>query len=60
MDLPKLEGCMNMVVVIDRLSKGVVTNRLNNLEANIVAKWFIWHYFPHYFLPFIIVLDRGI
>jgi hypothetical protein len=40
-DLPKLEGYMNIVVVIDRLSKGVVTNRLNNLEANIVAKWFI-------------------
>jgi hypothetical protein len=41
MDLPKLEGYMNIVVVMDRLSKGVVTNRLNDLEANIVAKWFI-------------------
>jgi hypothetical protein len=40
-DLPKLEGCINIVVVIDRLSKGVVTNKLNNLEANIVAKWFV-------------------
>jgi hypothetical protein len=37
-DLPELEGCTNIVVVTDRLSKGVVTNRLNNLEANIVAK----------------------
>jgi hypothetical protein len=30
-----------MVVVTDRLSKGIVTNGLNDLEANIVAKWFI-------------------
>jgi hypothetical protein len=37
-DLPKLEECTNMVVVMDRLSKGVVTNGLNDLEANIVAK----------------------
>jgi hypothetical protein len=37
-DLPKLEGYTNIVVVTDRLSKRVVTNRLNDLEANIVAK----------------------
>jgi hypothetical protein len=49
-----------MVVVTDRLSKGVVADGLNDLEANIVAKWFIRRYFPHYFLPFIIVSNRGI
>jgi hypothetical protein len=59
-DLPKSEGCTNMVVVIDRLSKGVVTNGLDNLKAEIVAKWFIQHYFPHHFLPIVIILDRGI
>jgi len=32
---------MNIVIVIDRLSKGVVADRLDNLEAEIVAKWFI-------------------
>jgi hypothetical protein len=41
MNLPKLESYMNIVVIIDRLSKGVITNRLDNLEAKIVAKWFI-------------------
>jgi hypothetical protein len=41
MDLPELEGYTNIVVVMDRLSKGVVINKLNNLEANIVAKWFV-------------------
>jgi len=38
MDLPELEGYINIIIVINRLSKGIVTNRLNNLEANIVAK----------------------
>jgi hypothetical protein len=28
----------NIVVIIDRLSKGVVANRLNNLKANTVVK----------------------
>jgi hypothetical protein len=40
-DLPELKGYISIIVIIDRLSKGVVTNRLNNLEANIIAKWFI-------------------
>ena len=40
-DLPKLEGYVNIVIIIDRLSKGIITNRLDNLEAEIVAKWFI-------------------
>ena len=40
-DLPKLEGYMNIVIIIDYLSKGVIINRLDNLEAKIVAKWFI-------------------
>jgi hypothetical protein len=40
-DLPESEGYTNMVVVTDRLSKGVVTDRLDDLEANTVAKWFV-------------------
>ena len=40
-DLPESEGYVNRVIIIDRLSKGVVTNRLDNLEAKIVAKWLI-------------------
>jgi hypothetical protein len=40
-DLPKSEGYANIVVIIDRLSKGVVANGLDNLEAETVAKWFI-------------------
>jgi hypothetical protein len=37
-ELLELEGYENMVVITDRLSKGVVINRLDNLEANIVVK----------------------
>jgi hypothetical protein len=37
-DLIELEGYVNIVVIIDCLNKGVITNRLNNLEAKIVAK----------------------
>jgi len=37
-DLPKLEGYINIVVIIDYLSKGVITNKLDNLEARIVTK----------------------
>ena len=37
-DLPELKGCVNIVVIIDCLSKGIITNELDNLEAEIVAK----------------------
>jgi hypothetical protein len=40
-DLPKSEDCANIIVIINRLSKGVVADGLDNLEAETVAKWFI-------------------
>ena len=40
-DLLKSEGYANIIIIINRLSKGVITNRLDNLEAEIMAKWFI-------------------
>jgi hypothetical protein len=40
-ELPELEGCRNMIVITDRLGKGVVADRLDDLEAETVAKWFI-------------------
>ena len=30
-----------MIVIIDRLGKGVVVDRLDDLEAETVIKWFI-------------------
>ena len=33
-----LEGCSNLVVLMDRLSKGVVVDSLEDIKAKIVAK----------------------
>jgi hypothetical protein len=57
--LPESEGCQNMIVITDRLGKGVVADGLSDLEAETVAKWFIRRYYPYHFLPFAIVSDRG-
>jgi hypothetical protein len=40
-DLPESEGYKNIIIIIDRLGKGVVANRLDDLEAETVVKWFI-------------------
>lgn len=58
-DLPESGGCRNMVVITDRLSKGVIADGLKNIEAETVAKWFVRRYLPHHFLPAAIVSDRG-
>jgi len=57
--LPESEGCKNMIVITDRLGKGVVADRLDDLEAETVIKWFIRRYYLYHFLLFAIVSDRG-
>jgi hypothetical protein len=37
-ELPELEECTNMIIITDRLGKGVVADGLDNLEAEIVIK----------------------
>jgi len=37
-DLPELEGYKNIVIITDRLGKGVITDSLEDLKAEIVAK----------------------
>jgi hypothetical protein len=37
-DLLESEGYKNIIVITDRLSKGVVADRLDDLEAEIVIK----------------------
>jgi hypothetical protein len=37
-DLLESEGCQNIIVITDRLGKGVIADRLNDLETEIVAK----------------------
>jgi hypothetical protein len=58
-DLLESEGYKNIIIITDCLGKGVVADRLDDLEAEIVAKWFIRRYYLYYFLLFAIILDRG-
>lgn len=58
-DLPNSQGCTNMIVITDRLSKGVIADGLQNIDAESVMKWFIKNYLPYHFLPNAIVSDRG-
>jgi hypothetical protein len=37
-ELPESEGYTNIIIITDRLGKGVVADRLDNLEAEIVIK----------------------
>src|SRR6266536_1742497 len=54
------EGCTNIVVITDRLGKGVVADGLESIDAESVTKWFLRRYYLHYFLLRAIVSDRGI
>ena len=58
-DLPESEGCTNMVVITDRLSKGVIAGGLDSLSVESLTSWFFRCYYPHHFLPTTIVSDRG-
>ena len=58
-DLPESEGCTNLMVVSDRLSKDVVLIALPNLEVEIVARAFIKHVVAYHWLPTAIVSDKG-
>jgi hypothetical protein len=58
-DLPESEGCTNMMVVTDRLSKDVVFIALPNLDVETVAWAFIKHVVAYHWLPKAIVSDRG-
>jgi hypothetical protein len=37
-NLLELKECQNIIIIIDRLGKGVVADRLDDLEAETVAK----------------------
>jgi hypothetical protein len=37
-ELLELKGCTNIIIITDCLGKGVIADRLDNLEAKTVAK----------------------
>lgn len=57
--LPLSEGCTNMMVVTDRLSKGIMIQPMKDITAELVADWFVSVYYRAHYLPSAIVSDRG-
>lgn len=59
-DLPiKSKGCTNMVVITDRLGKGIIAGALKDISVDSLVSWFLQYYYPYHFLPTAIVSDRG-
>jgi predicted aspartyl protease len=58
-ELNPSKGRTNILVVTDRLGKGVKFKGLKDTKAETVAKWFVREYYPQHFLPRAIVSDRG-
>jgi len=58
-DLTPSKGRTNIVVITDRLGKGVRFKGLKDITAETVAKWFVRDYYPQHYLPRAIVSDRG-
>lgn len=57
--LPLSEGCTNIMVIVDRLSKGVILEGLGNIGADSVARVFLGEFYRRHGLPDGIVSDRG-
>ena len=58
-DLPLSDGCTNLMVITDRLSKGVILSACPDITAETVAKIFIRDFYRLHGLPKAIVSDRG-
>lgn len=58
-ELPESEGCPNIMVVVDRLSKGAHFIECPNITARTVARLFLKHVWKLHGLPESIVSDRG-
>ena len=58
-DLPVSQGYTNIVVITDRLGKGMICDGLRDIQAETVAKWFVRNYYRRHYLPRAIVSDRG-
>jgi hypothetical protein len=58
-ELNPSKGRTNIIVITDRLGKGVRFGGLENIQAETVAEWFVQNYYPQHYLPRAIVSDRG-
>ena len=55
--LPTSKGYTNIIILIDYLSKGVIADKLLDIEAKIVVRWFLRRYYLYYYLPNAIISD---
>ena len=58
-ELHPSKGRTNIVVVTDRLGKGVRFKGLKDIKTDTIARWFVREYYPQHYLPQAIVSDRG-
>ena len=58
-DLPESNGCTNVLVIVDRLSKGVILEGLKDLNAEAVAWTIVRTLIAKHGFPRTIVSDRG-
>jgi len=58
-DLNPSQGRTNILVVTDRLGKGVIFKGLKDIKVETVAKWFVREYYSQHYIPRAIVSDRG-
>ena len=58
-DLLESEGCKNLLVITDRLRKGVILELCNSMDAEAVTEIFIRGFYRQHGLPAVIVSDRG-
>jgi hypothetical protein len=58
-ELPLSQGCTSLLVITDRLSKGVILEPCSSLDAEAVAETFIRTFYRQHGLPRAIVSDRG-
>ena len=59
-DLPESEGCKNLLIITDRLGKGIILELCNSMDAETVAEIFIRRFYRQHGLPAAIISDRGI
>ena len=57
-DLPLNDGCTNLMVITDRLSKRVILSVYSDITAETVAKIFIRDFYRLHKLPKTIISDR--
>jgi len=58
-DLPPCDGRTNLLVITDRLSKGVILEPMAEITVEAVAKVFLYTFYRRHGIPVCIVSDRG-